>query len=878
MSGKTFIKAVSFIGAMVLCVAQPLVANAELQIWTAGGTMIDSTSYVKIFDDVGAFNGALRLVGFSTADGDYTITSNRTHASATGGVTFGLPTDAYVHQLSSGARFDGTTTKSIRVMLAQPSGSTALYARITAVTTATGDYTDAEDLRSYLETHPGVGTSSTDADVLAANAVTKIQVAFVASSFLTWVNGSGTGPDGVTLGDGKLLVQCNAGGNVTNVVARPAGEDLIVTGDAMTFAAGAKIEFAAPAAGAVAGGSLVFANDVTAAGALNLTRTDGAYVVWEASGSNDRLSEAYKVIIPDGVAHVGDWELVMSYVGGVGQAYQTDTKTQRGPYQPMRYDPGVGTDTGVEYRFYLLNRFRAQHGYTWSQRIQMARDTTGDNTAKLKVRCPTVVHSPQNVCLPKTDLWATWYKDMPLNSGLFCAQSTYDNDVKNKATNKPVYGKSTLYVGIDRLILRRTGSAATVGFAGEATLNGAVDISLGVKLAVLPKGGSTFAAPVFYGQGDVEYQRNATLAKENYMTYATDLSVANGALVTVSAKTAFPTNALVNVRKDGIMRLTANVGGNGNGISAGYAELHVHPGGELQVSKATAGKISNGRQEIYVDGGTYWVGWDGTYSATTDDANFYTPYLTLLGGAHVKGRYMRWGNNSAQRWVVGGAAGSSANAVVVDAIKHFSYQSQTFTLVVNDITGDDEADLVVNGKVIRAGTGTYGSANSWTIPFQKYGDGTVRFNDKVVLRGTMTVNGGKILFGDNGETYPTTGTDSEVLSKDRDIVLMSGTALGKTANHLELGTLELSGDDAHTLELGPTATISFADSHAKTWAGPLLITGFREDTVRFGTSASGLTAAQVADIRAVTESGKQRRVVIGSNGYLRFPGFLMVVR
>ena len=139
-------------------------------------------------------------------------------------------------------------------------------------------------------------------------------------------------------------------------------------------------------------------------------------------------------------------------------------------------------------------------------------------------------------------------------------------------------------------------------------------------------------------------------------------------------------------------------------------------------------------------------------------------------------------------------------------------------------------------------------------------------------------DGGKILFGDNGETYPTTGTDSEVLSKDRDIVLASGTALGKTANHLELGTLALSGDGAHTLELGPTATISFADSHAKTWAGSLLITGFREDTVRFGTSASGLTAAQVADIRAVTESGKQRRVVIGSNGYLRFPGFLMVVR
>ena len=39
--------------------------------------------------------------------------------------------------------------------------------------------------------------------------------------------------------------------------------------------------------------------------------------------------------------------------------------------------------------------------------------------------------------------------------------------------------------------------------------------------------------------------------------------------------------------------------------------------------------------------------------------------------------------------------------------------------------------------------------------------------------------------------------------------------LGKAANHLELCMLPLFGEGTRTLELGPTATMSFADSSAK---------------------------------------------------------------
>ena len=213
---------------------------------------------------------------------------------------------------------------------------------------------------------------------------------------------------------------------------------------------------------------------------------------------------------------------------------------------------------------------------------------------------------------------------------------------------------------------------------------------------------------------------------------------------------------------------------------------------------------------------------------------------------------------------------------MIDAVKHYSYKSQAFTLVVNDITGNDDADLVVSGKVIRAGTGVYGSASSWNIPFSKYGDGTVRFDDKVILRGTMTLFGGKVLFGDNGDMYPTTETSSEVQSRDPVVNLRSGTAVGKTANALGLGALQLTGDGLHTLELGPTATMAFADSSGKAWEGALVVKGFREGAVRFGDSDAALTEAQQRMIRAESERGMRLHLL--PNGFLAPYGARIVIR
>jgi len=67
-------------------------------------------------------------------------------------------------------------------------------------------------------------------------------------------------------------------------------------------------------------------------------------------------------------------------------------------------------------------------------------------------------------------------------------------------------------------------------------------------------------------------------------------------------------------------------------------------------------------------------------------------------------------------------------------------------------------------------------------------------------------------------------------------------------------TLDLTG-------LGAGEEVWFANSAGGAWSGTVSILGFQEDTLRFGTDASGLTAAQLGVISGDTYG-------LTSTGYL----------
>ena len=91
-----------------------------------------------------------------------------------------------------------------------------------------------------------------------------------------------------------------------------------------------------------------------------------------------------------------------------------------------------------------------------------------------------------------------------------------------------------------------------------------------------------------------------------------------------------------------------------------------------------------------------------------------------------------------------------------------------------------------------------------------------------------------------------------------------------TSNSLGVLTVGAAGGG---ITLGEGATLTFADSSAAEWtAGAnVTITGFAEKSIRF---TGGLTAAQCRRFR--TSEG--RRLIVDNDGYLTFPGLVLILR
>ena len=108
---------------------------------------------------------------------------------------------------------------------------------------------------------------------------------------------------------------------------------------------------------------------------------------------------------------------------------------------------------------------------------------------------------------------------------------------------------------------------------------------------------------------------------------------------------------------------------------------------------------------------------------------------------------------------------------------------------------------------------------------------------------------------------------------------LAGGTFKSGAEAIAVGALELSGNA--TIDAG-TGSISFADSSAVEWSEGAKLTipssvNLRQDVVKFGSSANGLTAAQLKAI--VWAGGSSGHVTLDANGYLRpLERFIITIR
>ncbi len=204
-----------------------------------------------------------------------------------------------------------------------------------------------------------------------------------------------------------------------------------------------------------------------------------------------------------------------------------------------------------------------------------------------------------------------------------------------------------------------------------------------------------------------------------------------------------------------------------------------------------------------------------------------------------------------------------------------------------NLNGATSAITTLSGGTVNLGAstaltvsaGTYAGGVSGGGSLTKAGSGTLTLTGANSYTGSTTVSAGTLsLHAASGAALA--NTSSLTIDSGATVSLGAASQIAATANltlaggtlalggfNQTLGTLDLSG--ASTLNFSGTSTLAFADSSALTWsATTLTIRDFHvgASTLRFGTSAGGLTATQLGRFQFVEFGNSAAR--IDANGFL----------
>ena len=211
-------------------------------------------------------------------------------------------------------------------------------------------------------------------------------------------------------------------------------------------------------------------------------------------------------------------------------------------------------------------------------------------------------------------------------------------------------------------------------------------------------------------------------------------------------------------------------------------------------------------------------------------------------------------------WTVRGTSASTFNLPLsIWGMKETDAGGNTVTFAVSDVTGDAASDFVMNGVINR------NTSEPDVLGVYKTGAGTMELNAAYDVGDTPTLlKGGTWLFN-----------ASSLAASTSPYTIDGGTLALADGTSNSLGVLTV-GEDGGGIVLGEGATLTFADSSAAEWAagGNVVITGFVENAIRFGTDGSALTAAQQRRLR--TSEG--RHLVLDPAGNLVYPGNVIFIR
>ncbi len=454
------------------------------------------------------------------------------------------------------------------------------------------------------------------------------------------------------------------------------------------------------------------------------------------------------------------------------------------------------------------------------------------------------------------------------------AANTYSGDTTVSAGTLVANDNSALGSGRLVLIGGNLSNTASCSLGNDVNLSANAAINVGAAQTLTLNGSIA-------GTGSLSKTGTGTLTLSGANTY-TGATIVSAGTLDIDNTSAFLTTSsltlaggsLLEPNLDGVViSAPATVGG--SGTTATISAPTNNPGGGI-VSTLTLRSVLTGSGNVTFSSivphnalSTVYLGAQSTYAgstllnttASTDgtttagenqiivklgihDALPTTTVVTIDGGnGSGTGRFAELNLNGFNQQLAGltniARVGSKAALRRQRVVN--SNVSPAATLTINNsashtFSGNLGSDTA-NGSV--AAAAMPGTTNGNNLGLTKSGAGTFTLASANTYTGDTTVNGGKLALG-----------ASNVLANTTAVSI--GTATLDAATFTDtLGTLDITGNAI--INLGTGGTLAFANSSAIAWTGGTLnITGtfVPGASLRFGTTSSGLTAAQLALISA----------------------------
>ena len=332
----------------------------------------------------------------------------------------------------------------------------------------------------------------------------------------------------------------------------------------------------------------------------------------------------------------------------------------------------------------------------------------------------------------------------------------------------------------------------------------------------------------------------------------------------VDNASALPKNSHVRVGANGILSMLATSGWN-TGVAGGTVDYYIGPGGKLRqgsnVYNSFPIPFSVSNRELVIDGGEaeFGVRVPSSWTASSTDpvdtsGSTYLNNLSLMNGARCYGRAVRLGNGPA-KWTVTGSSPSVWDTSI--SLLGGSGGDGTDEFAVDDTTGSDAVDFTVTGDMKMFKSDSYKR-----LHVKKTGAGTMKVcGETDFTYYPLEIAGGTWMVG-----------SATTMSTAQNVQLSGGVFASADGVSASVGKL-LVGGAGGGIVAGVNATVSFLDSSDQTWLGTVNITCPEGASVRFGTSASALTAAQQGRLRI---NGK--KAVLDEDGYAVPSGLIMLLR